>query len=83
MKGDVNVRVLFFGATAAIVGKRNISMSLPDGTISRSVFEDLSTEYPNLNDHKLLFSINQNYATGEELIRDGDELAIFTAVSGG
>jgi molybdopterin converting factor small subunit len=31
----------------------------------------------------LLLAINEEYATGDEIISDGDELAIFTAVSGG
>ena len=43
----------------------------------------VQSEYPALKGHKLLFSINQQYANGDEIIRDGDELAIFTAVSGG
>ena len=43
----------------------------------------LIAEHPRLAAHRLLFSVNQQYATGEEIICDGDELAVFTAVSGG
>ena len=80
---SVDVRVLFFGATAAVVGERNIALSLPEGSISGTVFNDVVSQYPALSSHKLLFSINQTYASGDEQVNDGDELAIFTAVSGG
>ena len=58
-------------------------MELDDGNRSREVFDQLLADNPGLASHKLFFSINQQYATGEEIVRDGDELAIFTAVSGG
>ena len=80
---SVNIRVLFFGATASLVGERGIDISLPTESTSRMVFDQIKNEFPKLGSHKLLYSLNQNYATGEEIVSDGDELAIFTAVSGG
>lgn len=77
------IHVLFFGSTAAITGKRQIEMQLAIGSIAGDIFDQLLTEYPRLTTHRLLFSVNQQYATGDEIIREGDELAIFTAVSGG
>lgn len=77
------VRVLFFGPTAAITGTRQIEIELADELRSADVFQDLKAKYPELSSHRLLFSLNQQYATGDEMVRDGDELAIFTAVSGG
>ena len=47
------------------------------------VFDHIKSEFPKLDNHKLLYSLNQTYAIGDEIVRDGDELAIFTAVSGG
>ena len=77
------IRVLFFGSTAAITGKRQIEVELANTSRAQQIFDHLLTEYPNLAAHRLLFSVNQQYADGEEIMRDGDELAIFTAVSGG
>ena len=57
--------------------------SLPVGSTSKTVFDRIKSEFPKLGSHKLLYSLNQTYATGDEIVRDGDELAIFTAVSGG
>ena len=81
--GANTVNVLFFGATADITGERKISIQLPPDAHSRNVFEQVVEKYPKLSSHRLLFSLNQEHAYGKELVRDGDELAIFTAVSGG
>lgn len=77
------VQVLFFGATASAVGERRIEVSLPDNSTSKTAFDKIIDKFPQLNAHKLLYSINQNYANGHEIVRNGEELAIFTAVSGG
>ena len=77
------IRVLFFGSTATITGKRQIEVELANTSKAQQIFDHLIAEYPSMATHRLLFSVNQQYATGEEIIRDGDELAIFTAVSGG
>lgn len=79
----MKVQVLFFGATADTVGKREIEIDLADGAKSDDVFAEIVSAYPNLKQHKLLFAVNQEYADGDKIIRNGDELAIFTAVSGG
>ena len=79
----MNIQVLFFGATADEVGEREISLDFPESVKAGEVFGEIVSKYPRLGDHKLLFSVNQEYATGDEIINDGDELAVFTAVSGG
>lgn len=75
--------ILFFGTTADVTGNRQIEVESADGANAREIFAQLLAEYPRLATHRLLFSVNRKYATGDETIRDGDELAIFTAVSGG
>ncbi len=77
------VQVLFFGATAQAVGNREIEIDLPDGAKAEDAFAEIVSVYPQLKQHKLLFAVNQEYADGEKVIGNGDELAVFTAVSGG
>ena len=48
-----------------------------------AVFEKVLEKFPGLSSHRLLFSVNQEYVSSDTKIRDGDELAVFTAVSGG
>ncbi len=83
----MRVNVLFFGATADSVGKRDVALELPDGADSAQALDVIFEQFPMLaSDYKrdsLHFSINQEYSNGRESIRDGDELAVFTAVSGG
>ena len=79
----MNVQVLFFGATAEAVGKREIEIDLENQTKASDAFKQIVTVYPNLQKHSLLFSVNQEYANGDETLSAGDELGIFTAVSGG
>ena len=79
----MTVQVLFFGATADITGQRCVDMELPPEATASDVFAQLVAAHPFLGQHRLHLSVNQQYATGNEVMSDGDELAIFTAVSGG
>ncbi|MDQ6788967.1 MAG: MoaD/ThiS family protein [Acidobacteriota bacterium] len=79
----MKVQVLFFGATAEAVGKREIEIDLAKQTKADSAFAEILAQFPQLNQYPLLFAVNQEYATSDEAINEGDELAIFTAVSGG
>lgn len=79
----MKVRVLFFGATADAVGKREIEVDLTDRARADDAFRRIVGDYPQLEKHSLLFAVNQEYASGGEIIRNGDELAVFTHVSGG
>ncbi|HQZ97595.1 MAG TPA: MoaD/ThiS family protein [Pyrinomonadaceae bacterium] len=79
----MKVKVLFFGAIADAAGKRSNEIEIVPGSTSKAALEQLLAATPELASRKLLLAINEEYATGDEIIRDGDELAIFTAVSGG
>lgn len=79
----MKVSVLFFGATADEAGTRQIEVEFAEDVKADEAFREIVGKYPRLANHKLLFAVNQAYASGSETISDGDELAIFTAVSGG
>jgi molybdopterin synthase sulfur carrier subunit len=79
----MKVQVLFFGATAEAVGEREIEISLAESIKAGEVFAEILETYPPLKKHSLLFALNQEYSNGDEIVKNGDELAIFTAVSGG
>lgn len=79
----MTAEVLFFGATADIVGLRRIAIAFEPNTKASDILRKILVEYPTLASHKLHFSVNQRFSTGDEIICDKDELAIFTAVSGG
>ncbi len=68
---------------AEAVGMREIEIELPNAVKSTNAFTEIVEKFPALKQHKLLFAVNQEYADSEKIIYEGDELAIFTAVSGG
>ena len=52
-------------------------------TTAKSIIEQLSHQHPSLAKYKLLIAVNEEYADADTVLNDGDEIAIFTAVSGG
>lgn len=82
-KENIGIDLLFFGATADISGVRRVKRTISSEMKVSKMLEKLVDEYPKLSTLNMLVSINQEYSTGNEIIHDGDELAIFTAVSGG
>lgn len=79
----MKVQVLFFGATAQETGEREIELELTENAVAADALASIVAKYPQLEKHALLFAVNQEYSQGRETIKNGDELAVFTAVSGG
>jgi len=79
----MRIKILFFGATADIVGRREIEYNCENTASAEEVLIRLTAEYPALSNRRLLSALNQEYVPGKTILSDGDELAVFTAVSGG
>jgi molybdopterin converting factor small subunit len=79
----MKVQLLFFGATAEAVGKRAMEIDLADEIKASDAFAEIVERFPALKNYSLLFAVNREYANGEQIIVKDDELAVFTAVSGG
>ena len=78
----MQVRVLFFGATADETDAL-IDLAVDDAAKVGDTLDQLLSKFPKLGGHKLRFAVNQEYVAHDQVLSDGDELAIFTAVSGG
>ena len=83
----MKVNVLFFGATAASVGQREAELELDGEIRADQALKRILAAFPALTENhepkSLFFAVNRSYASGAEVICPGDELAVFTAVSGG
>jgi molybdopterin converting factor small subunit len=79
----MTIQILFFGATAEIAGTRTMEMQIRQESTVEDALKNVLRQFPGMASNKLFVSVNQTYAVGHEMVRDGDELAIFTAVSGG
>ena len=81
----VNVTVKLFARLREVVGARELQRKLNDGATVDDLLRLLQAEFPRLVDltTRTLISVNQEFATPDSLLQDGDEVAIFPPVSGG
>ncbi len=77
------VKILFFGVTADITKMREMKLTITPNAQVKDVLEKIVDDFPALKKHKLFIAVNQEYAKRDLILHDGDEVAIFTAVSGG
>ena len=82
----MTIHLLFFGACReAATGESETTLELTAPVDVRTVWRSLVEEYPGLGrfETSVLFAINEEYARPDQLLADGDTLAIFPPVSGG
>lgn len=85
MSEPVRIKVVFFGAARDVVDTNPLEVPVEAPATVGSAFRQLIETFAALErfGRSLLFAVNQEYATPETPLKDGDELAIFPPVSGG
>lgn len=81
----MRIKVLFFGALKEIVGRAEESITLDEGANIARLYELCSARYPGLGRHSpsLLYSRNREFASPDDRLSEGDEVAFLPPVSGG
>lgn len=81
----MKLRVLLFAQCADIVGSRELSLNLEDGSTVGELVEHLVDKHPPMAGlvRSMMLSVNQEYVESEQILHDGDEVALITPVSGG
>lgn len=81
----MNVLVRYFAGHRDITGRSEEELSLDAGATVGSLWELLVGRYPRLAGYtgRLLFAVNQEFATPATPLADGDEVAFIPPVSGG
>jgi MoaE-MoaD fusion protein len=81
----MRVRVLLFGQLKDIVGRQEDSLDLEPGTRLAAVMAHYAERYPQLQglSKSIACSVNQEYAQGTAVLREGDEVGLLPPVSGG
>lgn len=81
----MNVRVRLFATLRQQAGWAQQSIELPDGATLADALAAVDRAVPTLNlpRRTVYVAVNQEYARGAQVLREGDEVAIFPPVSGG
>lgn len=81
----MKVRVRLFASLASIAGQRELEWELRDDSTPASLWAQLVDRFPDFQRHAghVKVAINQEYARWEDALKDGDEVAFLTPVSGG
>lgn len=82
----MRVRVLLFATLKDLLGRKQLDLALDDeqATVAM-VRQALIAQYPqaSANLSAALAAINEEFATADDAVRDGDQVAFFPPVSGG
>jgi molybdopterin converting factor small subunit len=81
--GEITVKLLFFSAAAEAAGCRETQIRLQKGSKVSDAVDIAEVKFPELKKLKLFFALNESYVEVVKKVKDGDCVAIFTAVSGG
>ena len=81
----MKVQILFFARLKELLHQETVEITVPENSSVSDVFKVLTIQYPEIESFRksILIAINQEFATWETLINEGDELALFPPVSGG
>ncbi len=85
MSEKPKVLVKFFASARDTVGEKDLKMEIKKNSKVEDVMENLFEEYPDLQemeDH-LLISVNKDRTGKDEILKDGDEIAVMPPVTGG
>jgi molybdopterin converting factor subunit 1 len=81
----INVRVRLFAMQREQAGTREVALELPDGATIEDAWTALVERHPTLASGRsaVRFARNAEYASADDPLADGDELACIPPVSGG
>lgn len=81
----VTVRVELFARARELYGESSVSLQLPAGADVEAAVRSLVDRAPGLAalEGRLLVAVNEEYASRDRGLREGDRLALIPPVSGG
>lgn len=82
------VKVLFFARAREIAGLSETTLKMEDTHSLKTItdcVECITRQFPGLQEISscMLVALNQEYADGSSIVKDGDELALIPPISGG
>jgi molybdopterin converting factor subunit 1 len=85
IKENMRVKILLFATLRDYVGEKILELEFPEDTTVANLKEALCKKYPKMTpaQNSIIAAINREFATEEEVIPPGAEIALFPPVSGG
>ena len=81
----MKIQVRLFAILRQYAGVERIELEIDPGLTARAAASLVARQYPQIATHlaKVSLAVNRQIAPGDQLLCDGDELALLPAVSGG
>ena len=81
----MKIKLLFFASLIDYVGAKTVELEVPVGTTVSMLKKLLAQRYPKMAvaQKTIMAAVNREYASGEQIIPVGAEIAFFPPVSGG
>lgn len=81
----MKIRVLFFASLQQAAGARQVALEIPDRISVQGLKDLLIQQFPGLAkvSSTILVAVNKEYASDQDFIPEGAEVALFPPVSGG
>jgi molybdopterin converting factor subunit 1 len=81
----MRIQVRLFAALAEAAGRRSLSLDLPRDSRVWQVRDALALEHPRLEPlcARVAFAVNAEYVDADQVLHEGDEVAVIPPVSGG
>src|SRR5687767_11706573 len=81
----MRVTIRLFARLKEIATTGELDRQVPDDATARGAWEVLTTEFPRLAEYTRVIScaVNEEYASFDRQLKDGDEVAFLPPVSGG
>ncbi len=81
----INITVLFFANLREIIGKKEISLEIPEGTTVKEFKIIIGETYPEISPalDSTLISVNKEFGFDGDVLPKEAQVALFPPVSGG
>ncbi len=81
----MKIKLKLFAMYRDKVGRSELELSVPEGTTVGGVLALLLADYPSLSGlaESTMFAVDQEFASADKVLHDGQELALLPPVSGG
>lgn len=76
------IRILLFAHLQEAIGESELSVELSDYSVVQ-IKDWMEKQYPQLSLQKMMTAVNEEFATDDMIVRDGDTLAFIPPISGG